>query len=89
MPNYNAPAELHRFEMSTSTFGSRINPGPRFLRAGSFVEFANFVMAKREPDAHLYSITTGLEAGFQKTEFRYQDIVKLYNEPDFPRAKPE
>jgi hypothetical protein len=61
------------------------HPGPHFLEPGKFSDLVKKVMAKRGPDAQLYSITPTLEAGFQKTCFNYADIMDVYNRPDFPR----
>jgi hypothetical protein len=85
MPNYDAHADLHRLEMNTVNPGHPNHPGPHFLHDGKFSDLVKKVMAKREPDAQLYSITTDLEAGFQRTVFNYLDIVDVYNRPDFPR----
>jgi hypothetical protein len=85
MPNYDAPADLHRLEMTDVKPGHPNHPGPRRLRDGKFGDLVKQVIAKRLPDAQLYSITTNLEAGFQKTLFQYPDIVEVYNRTDFPR----
>jgi hypothetical protein len=85
MPNYDAKADLHRMQMNDVKPGHPNHPGPIFLNDGKFSDLVKQVMAKRVPDAQLYEITTGLEAGFQKTVFKYPDIVEVYNRPDFPR----
>jgi hypothetical protein len=85
MPNYHALADLHRIQMNDVKPGHPNHPGPHFLHDGKFSELVKQVMAKRVPDAQLYSITTSLEAGFHRIEFTYADIVDVYNRPDFPR----
>jgi hypothetical protein len=85
MPNYDAPAELWRAWMTTPMFGHPVKAGPQQIDRGKFSDFVKKVAIKRVPDAHLYSITTTLEAGFQRTTFHYADIVEVYNRSDFPR----
>jgi hypothetical protein len=86
MPSYNAPAELHRFEMTNIHLGAKLNPGPRFLRSTTMVDGVKTVMAKRQADRQIYSITTSLEAGFGKQVLTYQDIEAISQRADFPRA---
>jgi hypothetical protein len=86
MPNYNAPAELHRFEMTNVQWGKKNSPGPRFLRSMTVMDGVKTVMAKREADRQIYSITTSLEAGFGKEVLAYQDIEAISQRTDFPRA---
>jgi hypothetical protein len=89
MSNFNAPADLHRTEMKPRIFGRKVSPGPRYLRSTTLAECVNAVMAKREPDRVIYSITVPLEAGFGKTELHYRDIEAISKRADFPRAQPQ
>jgi hypothetical protein len=86
MPDYKATAELHRLEMSTLQWGKKLNPGPRYLRSGTLVDFVRQVIEKRKRDALIYSITVPLEAGFGKEVLAYQDIEAISQRADFPRA---
>lgn len=86
MSNFNSPADLHITEMKPRILGQKISHGPRYLRSATFAECVNAVMAKREPDRLIYSITVPLEAGFGKTELYYRDIEAISKRPDFPHA---
>lgn len=86
MPNYDATADLHMYQMNPIRFGQKLKPGPLYLRSAKFVQCVNEVMSKREPDAQLYSITVPLEAGFGKDTLYYRDIEAISQRPDFPRA---
>jgi hypothetical protein len=86
MPDYDATAELHMHQMRPVRFGEKLKPGPLYLRSGNIVTFVNEVMSKREPDAHLYSITVPLEAGFGKDTLYYREIEEISQRADFPRV---
>jgi len=86
MPNYEAIADLHRLEVRPIRFGEKNSLGPRYLRSLPIKECVNQVMSKRPPDAHTYSITVPLEAGFGKDVLNYWDIEAISQRPDFPRA---
>jgi hypothetical protein len=85
MSNFNARADLHRTEMRPIKFGQKIVPSPRYLRSDSVTDCVNAVMAKREPDRVLYSMTVPLEAGFGKDTLDYWDIQAISKRPDFPK----
>jgi hypothetical protein len=85
MSDFNAKADLHRVEMTNSKLGTKIPP-PRVVHSGTVVECINKVMAKREPDRVLYSMTVPLEAGFIKALLDYCDIEAISQRADFPRA---
>jgi hypothetical protein len=84
MPNYDAIADLHRLEMRPMRVGQKITPGPRYLRSLPMKDCVKQVMSKRPPDAHTYSITVPLEAGFGKDVLNYWDIEAIARQPDFP-----
>ena len=86
MPNYDTIAELHRLEMRPLRLGQKNSPGPRYRRRLPMKECVNQVMSKRPPDAHTYSITVPLEAGFGKDVLNYWDIEAISQRPDFPCA---
>ena len=86
MPHFSAKAELYRTEVRLTRFGQKNSPGPRYPRPGPFLELVKTVMAEREPDRLIYSITVPLEAGFGKTELYYNDIEAISKRSDFPRA---
>lgn len=86
MPNYEATADLHMYQMNPVRFGQKLKPGPLYLRSDNIVTCISHVMSKREPDAHLYSITLPLEAGFGKDTLYFRDIQAISKRPDFPRA---
>jgi len=87
MPNFSATADIHRLEMRSTRHGEKNSPGPRYLRTGTLVQWVNTVMAKREPDRAIYSITVPLEADFGKTELHHRDIEAIWERPDFPQAQ--
>jgi hypothetical protein len=85
MSDFNAKADLHRVEMNAPKPGTKIT-SPRLVHSGTVVECIKKVMAKREPDRVLYSMTVPLEAGFIKAVLDYRDIEAISQRPDFPRA---
>jgi hypothetical protein len=85
MSDFNARAELHRLE-TNDLHDFRKLTGPRMVHAATVTECVNKVMAEREPDRLIYSMTIPLEAGFGKTEFLYRDIEAIAERPDFPKS---
>jgi hypothetical protein len=84
MSNFDARADLHRSEMRQVRLGEKNSPVPRYLRSATLAECVAEVMAMRETDRVIYSITVPLEAGFGKTELYYPDIEAIAQRPDFP-----
>jgi len=72
--------------MTNIQLGKKISPGSRFLRSTTIVDGVKAVMAKREADRQIYSITTSLEAGFGKEVLAYPDIEAISQRTDFPTA---
>ena len=85
MPNFNASADLHVMQMNPIRFGQKLKAGPLYLETLPITECIERVMKKRVPDAHLYSITVPLEAGFGKDVLYYSDIEAISKRPDYPR----
>jgi hypothetical protein len=85
MPNFNATADLHRLEMRTPIHGQKTRPGPCWLESGKASDLMRKVVAKREADQPVYSITVPLEAGFGKDVLNFRDIQEFAEHPDFPR----
>lgn len=85
MSDFNAKADLHRVEMTASKPGTKI-ASPRLIHSGTVVECIQKVMAKREPDRVLYSMTVPLEAGFVKAVLNYRDIETISQRSDFSKA---
>ena len=86
MPNFNATADLHQTVMRTPIPGAKIDPRPRWLESGKVSDLMNKVMAKRDGDRPIYSITVPLEAGFGKEVLSFRDIEAISKTPDFPRG---
>jgi hypothetical protein len=84
MSDFNAPADLHRFEMNDARWGESIKPSPRMVHTGTVLECINRVMSKRAPDRRIYSMTVGFEAGFGKAVLEYADIEDIAARADFP-----
>jgi hypothetical protein len=85
MPNFDATADLHRLEMTTPIYGQKNRPGPRWLESGKASDLMSKVVAKREADQPVYSITVPLEAGFGKDTLHFRDIQEFAKHPDFPK----
>jgi hypothetical protein len=85
MPNFNATADLHRLEMRTPIYAQKNRPGPRWLESGKASNLMRKIVAKREADQPVYSITVPLEAGFGKDTLNFLDIQEFAKHPDFPK----
>ena len=86
MYNFNAKAELRRLEITTPKPGEKIGSSARMVSQGSVADCINTLMAKREPDRQIYSITMGPDFGMDATVLHYKDIEELYGYPGFPRT---
>jgi hypothetical protein len=85
MSDYNPRAELRRVEMTPTRPGKKIG-APRVVHSGTVADCVNRVMAKREPDRLIYSMSVPLEAGFGKIDHNYRDIEAISRRPDLPRS---
>jgi hypothetical protein len=84
MPNFDATADLYRLEMRTPIYGHKSHAGPRWLESGRACDLMRKVVAKREADQPVYSITVPLEAGFGKGVLNFRDIREIAKHSDFP-----
>jgi hypothetical protein len=85
MYNFKARGDLHRLQVHAVQLGNKM-PSPQFLCPGEVGDLISKVMAKREPDRVLYSITIGPDFGMDASVLHYRDIEQLYNSPHFPKA---
>jgi hypothetical protein len=85
MSDFNALAELHRLEM-TRPDPTKALSGPRMVHTGTVAECVRKVMAKREPDRQIYSMTVKLEAGFGGPTLHYREIEQTARRADFPKS---
>jgi hypothetical protein len=86
MPDFNVTGELHRMEMRTPIPGAKLHPRPRYLDRGPVGDLMKRVLAKRDGDRPIYSITVPREAGFGKDELSFRDIEALAQHPQFPKG---
>jgi hypothetical protein len=86
MYNFKAKGELHRLEMTTPKPHTPIVSAARMVFTGSVADCINKVMAKREPDRQIYTITIGPDFGMDATALHYRDIEQLYSYPGFPKS---
>ena len=61
MPDFNAAADLHQTVMRTPVLGAKLDPRPRYLESGKVSDLMKKVLAKRDGDRPIYSITVPRE----------------------------
>jgi hypothetical protein len=71
--------------MTTPVYGQKNRPGPRWLESGKASDLMRKVVAKREADQPICSITVPLEAGFGKGTLNFRDIHEFATHPNFPK----
>jgi hypothetical protein len=76
MPDFNAPAQVFCVEFRTPTVQEYY---PKPVYCGTVAKCGRWMISKKNEYPETYYMTVPLEAGFQKTELRFNDALAFFS----------